>query len=288
MAFRKVVAVLNGTESDESALATALAAARPFEGHVEALYVRLDPRDAVVALGEGISGPMVEQIIAAAEQESNERQARARASVERLRQRLELPVTDAAPGPGRLSIGWRDLSGTPEEVVVNEARLSDLLVLSRATVETDPNAEITFETALLECGRPLLLAPSAAPARLDGTVVVAWNGSAEGARSLSAGLDLLVRASRVVVVTVETAKTAGQTADDIAGYLAWHGIRAEVRRPMASGEPVGATLLKAAVEAGADLLITGGYGHSRWRELILGGVTRHLLTHATVPVLMSH
>lgn len=289
MTFRKVVAALNGTESDHAALAAAAGAAAPFNGHVEGIFVRLDPRDTVVALGEGISGPMVEQIIAAAEQEAAERLSRARAAVERMAAARGAPLIEgvAAKGSG-LSVGWSERNGPPEEIIVDEARLSDLLVLARAAVETDTNAEVSFETALLQSGRPLLLAPPTVPERLTGTILVAWNGSVEGTRAVAAALTLIAKAERVVVATVETAKTTGQSAEDLAGYLAWHGVRAQVRQFSAGAEPVGATLLRAAAEVSADLLVTGGYGHSRWRELILGGVTRHLLSHTSVPVLMTH
>ena len=118
-------------------------------------------------------------------------------------------------------------------------------------------------------------------------VAIAWNDSAEAARALAFALPFVEAASVVHVLTAETWRTQFEATEDLADYLEWRGIMCE-RRAIEAEDDVGAALLQAASAAGADLLVMGGYGRSRLRELVLGGVTRHVLTHAQLPVLLAH
>jgi nucleotide-binding universal stress UspA family protein len=139
----------------------------------------------------------------------------------------------------------------------------------------------------MQSGRPVLLAPAEPPSGIGYVVAVAWNGSPEGVHALAAALPFLEKADAVSLITSGDADAAGSLS--AVDYLAWHGVDAEHRKVAAgSGRHVGSILFEAARDAGADLLVMGAYGHSRVRELLLGGATRTVLESMTLPVLMAH
>jgi len=139
---------------------------------------------------------------------------------------------------------------------------------------------------LFDSGRPVLIAPQIAPANIGTRVCIAWNGTAEAAAAVLAALPWLQRANAVRVLGADDYQRRGPAADELIPYLALHGIDAEAARFRSLNNSVGAGLLGAVREFGADLLTMGAYSHSRLRQLILGGVTRHVLEHASLPVLM--
>jgi nucleotide-binding universal stress UspA family protein len=132
------------------------------------------------------------------------------------------------------------------------------------------------------------VAPPSVPGALGGKVAISWNGSAQAARAVSAALPYITRSDGVVILTVESDRTSASAAPELAAYLAWHGVRAETKIFAPADRAVGAALLKECADAGADLLVMGAYTHSRVRQLILGGVTRHVLAEAAVPLFMAH
>jgi nucleotide-binding universal stress UspA family protein len=143
------------------------------------------------------------------------------------------------------------------------------------------------QAALLDTGRPLLLAPPAAPAALGDTVLLAWNASPQAARAAASALPLLQKAARVVVMSVGNGPEPEPTADQLAGALAWHDIAAQARHLEQGSRRVRDILLAEASAMAADLLVIGAYSHSRLRQVVFGGVTEHMLDYAELPVLMA-
>jgi nucleotide-binding universal stress UspA family protein len=200
---------------------------------------------------------------------------------------------DAEAGAaGVCSSERRLVADDPEGGLVSLSRFCDLLVLS----QTDPASAVTGavrdlpEYVMLNAPRPVLLVPYGSEyTRLDGNVLVAWNGSMEAARAVSSALPLLRRAARVVVAQFD----AGEQGDlqpqspDLLAWLARHGIMAELHEQR-TGNDTGEALLALAADQQANLIVMGGYGHTRFRELMLGGMTRTMLEKMTRPVLMSH
>lgn len=288
MSLKTILAPLNGSDTDPVALAAALGVARRFGAHADALFVRLDPRDAVPMLGEGMSGAMVDEIMRAAEGEASTHLSVARSHFDNAVAAAGIAVNEVPRAGDGPSAGWRDVVGRGEEVVPQEGRLADLLVFAHPALDKDAQSYVTVETALLGCGRPLLLVPKDGPAEIGRSVAVAWNGSAESARAVAGAMPFLKKAEVVHVLTAETSVTSAATGRRIADYLTWHGVTSQLTILKPASDPVGKTLNDRAAEIGADLLIMGGYGHSRMREMILGGVTRYMLSHAGLPVLMAH
>ena len=189
---------------------------------------------------------------------------------------------------------WRASAADPLEAVVLHARYADLVVIGQDNPEWPSGVDKDFERSVpIAVGRPVLVVPYAFERRPVGRrVLVAWNASREAARAVSDALPLLKRATHVDVVAFEPARSGAAHGEepgaDIALYLARHGVKVTVSRVDAPDLDVGNQLLSRAFDLSADLIVMGAWGHSRLRELILGGVTRTLLESMTVPVLMAH
>lgn len=282
-----LVAVSDGV-SGQPALDLALLVGREIGTHVKALHVKTDPSNAVPLVGEGMSGVMVEEMISAAERQADERAQAAKAMFEARRQAFGVALA-GAPGSSGFQVTWREQTGREEDVVARCARLNDLTVLGRPQADAELPSMMTLNAVLMESGRPLLVAPPQAPAELSRQVAIAWNGSAEAARAVSAAMPFLRRAESVTVLSAQE-----QDSDQMLGtaemcnYLAWHGITAAARTFKSGVTNTGEMLGEQVKECGAGLLVMGAYTHSRLRQLILGGVTRHMLYHASIPVLMMH
>lgn len=187
---------------------------------------------------------------------------------------------------------WIETRGHAADLVALCARTRDMTVLGQA----DPGeAGLGLAPSLaghvaLSTGRPVLMVPhGGASATFGERILIAWNASAQAARAVNDALPLLARAKRVTILEIgpEIVDEASPGAD-IGPHLKRHGVEAEVRRMTADDVEVGDLLLSQAADAAADLVVMGVYGHSRVREFVLGGVSRRLLRHATVPLLMSH
>ncbi len=285
MAIRKIVVPVDGTDAMRLPLDTAFRLGSDMGAHVEVLHARPDPRLAVPLIGEGMSGAMIEELIELTEKETAARAVRARAIFDDARELGGVAESDTPSGDGTTT-RWLEMVGAEEEILVRRGRLADLVVVARPTSQVEAPAAVTFNTAVFESGRPVLVAPVEPPRSLGKRVAISWNGSAEAARAVSAALPLMSRADAVSILSVDTDNAEEADTDGLAEYLAWHGIRAERRAISRDEGSVGATIVAACADA--DLLVMGAYTHSRWRELILGGVTRHVLERSALPLLMAH
>jgi nucleotide-binding universal stress UspA family protein len=193
-----------------------------------------------------------------------------------------------------LSTEWRVVDDFPEEALTVAARYADLLVVGQATPDNDISTpENLPETVALATGRPVLVVPHIGAQRPPGKkVMLCWNASRESARAASDALPFLKAADEVVVLIVDPkASATGHGAEpgaDVAAWLARHGVKVTVQRDVASDSDIGNVILSRAADLDVDLIVMGAYGHSRMRELVMGGVSRTLLATMTVPVLMSH
>ena len=171
------------------------------------------------------------------------------------------------------------------------ARRFDLSIVGQAEPGTSAVEEIIAESALFESGRPVIVVPyiQKAPLKLD-RVMLCWDGSRAAARAIADAMPLLERAGRVEIVIVanERGKKDEIEGADMGAHLARHGLNVEVKRTVLGDIDVADVILSHAADAGSDFIVIGGYGHSRLREFVLGGVTRTIFRSMTAPVLMSH
>lgn len=288
MRYRTVLAPIGAPEVGLSILQTSLHLARTFDAHIDVLHVRPDPRGLVPYTGEGMDGSMIEEIMDVTEREGGEREARSREMFDNFAAEHDLRVADE-PGTGSgVSISWRSTVGREDEVVATRGRIYDIVAVGRPVKDAALPSPITLEAALLDTGRPILVAPPVAGDGFGKSVAIAWEGSPEAARAIADAIPLLEKADRVTVLSARAAQVAPIDADDLRRRLAWHGVACEIQSFEAAASELGAAFLEQSAKVDADLLIKGAYSQSRLRQLILGGRTRHILAHAEIPVLLSH
>ena len=187
---------------------------------------------------------------------------------------------------------WRRDTGDIVGTMKLHARYTDLTVVGQGLDLVDAPPDLAFlpEELVLGVGRPVLVVPRYGSFETVGErVLIAWNGSREATRAVHDALPLLARATKVTVLSIDPHDSGSRVPSaDISLHLARHGVSAEADSTVALDIAVGDVLLSRAADLGSDLIVMGAYGHSRVREMVLGGATRHMLQHMTVPVLMSH
>jgi nucleotide-binding universal stress UspA family protein len=287
MAIRKLLLPLTGTAAGEAALSTALIIARLWDAHVTALHVRVDSRDVAPLAGEGLSGAMIEEMMAATERESNERAHAVRAMFDRFVAHHDVSIAELHSARRGPTASFASVTGREEDLVAQQARLADLTVVPHPEAGEDVSSSDALHAVLFDSGRPVLLAPQTAPATIGTRVCLGWNGTAESSSAVAGALPWLERAEAVRILSAEGYQRRGPAAPELAAYLALHGVRADIMMFKPINGVVAAGLLAAAREFGCDMLAMGAYSHSRLRQLILGGVTRHVLENASLPVMMN-
>jgi nucleotide-binding universal stress UspA family protein len=194
---------------------------------------------------------------------------------------------------GGVQSEWRAVEGDLVESATLHARYADLTVVGQGLDLGEAPREQPFlpEELALAVGRPVLVVPRYGTFEAVGSrTLVAWNGSREATRAVNDAIPILQRAKKVTVLSVNPDGEPDRRVPsaDISLHLARHGIKAEAAQTRATDIQAGDVILSYAADVGADLIVMGCYGHSRLREKVLGGATRDILEHMTVPVLMSH
>lgn len=279
MSYKSILVQLDASERAPVRLQFALELAKRFEAHLTGLFVVFRPEVHSFYVMAGNAEYFIDQEAFRTQREHD------------LARRFHEGIAHAEV------IGeWRTSSAHANKAFPETARTADLTIVGQFNPE-DPESFIAdqfVENLVLSAGRPVLVVPYAGDFRTVGTrVLVAWDGSREATRALHDALPLLTSAERVTVLTVNALEhepvASRIPGADIAAILARHGVNVVTEEvegvPAAS---VGNLLLSNASDFGADLIVMGCYGHSRWRELVLGGATRTILKSMTVPVLMSH
>lgn len=279
MSYKSILVHLDASERARSRLAFALDLAKRFEAHLTGLFLIFRPETQSLYVMAGSAEYFVDR--------------------EAIREEAEAGVArqfHESVGRAKVKGDWRSSNGDANAVVPHAARLSDLAIVGQCDPD-DPEsfvAEQFVENLVLNAGRPVLVFPYAGDfATVGAHVLLAWDGSREATRALHDALPLLARAEQVTVLTLNALEKEPPAnrfpGADIADVLARHGVNVITdANEGVQGLSVGEALLSRASDIGADLIVMGGYGHSRWRELVMGGATRSILRSMTVPVLMSH
>lgn len=195
-------------------------------------------------------------------------------------------------GKAGIETEWRFGEGYPADVVALHARYVDLTIVGQGDPEDDGSVNLA-DRLVLSTGRPILVVPYAGTyPHVGDRVVVAWNAAREAARAVNDAMPILENADKVTVLAINPEGGVKGHGDvptaDITLHLARHGVNAEAAHVFADDVDVGNMLLSRAADASADMIVMGGYGHSRFREAVLGGASNLVLRHMTMPVLMSH
>lgn len=284
MSYKTVLVHLNDERRAPGLIAAGVATARGNNAHIVGLSVL--PPTIIVPGMDGDPGAVID-----------EHRVSYREQMKRMREAFER----ATGGIAALSAEWREVDaeeqnpfGVASSVIVAQARCADLVIASQANPEWSLSSQLDVAEALaMESGRPVLMLPrTATSAPLGERIVVAWNGRREAARAAFDALPFL-KAAKAVRVIWANPEDEPQTAGDVPGadlctVLARHGVKCEATRHGQPGAGAGAALLSAVDAFEGDMLVMGCYGHSRLREMVLGGATRHVMAHARVPVLLAH
>jgi nucleotide-binding universal stress UspA family protein len=293
--FLHLLIPATGTTGDSVVFATALAVHGGSGAHLEALHARPDPVLAAVGLGGGgrmDGGAGIEMLVEAVEQDQQNMDDAVRLAWSRFCTESNLGTSqrtyDSRP---RVSLAFE--TGDENDCLIAHGRTADLIVAGRQ--QGSPGASLTrLQHLLVNSGRPLLIAAATAPTSLVDTVVVAWKDTAAAARAVGCAMPFIVRAQRVLVLTVRGAAEQGDAAnvisrDRLVATLLRHNPHVEALQATVGPDSTAAeTLLELTTKARASLLVMGGYGHSQMREGIFGGFTRTVLRDAKMPVFMMH
>ena len=276
MSYKRIMVPVNGVDDAGYALSLAFDIDGRLDGEVVGLHATPDTASTLPYLGESMSGALVENMISAMDSAAETHRQAAQAAFDKALQASN-------GGTGHMDVHH----GLEENVLAHYGRLADLIVVPRPPSETALSESPALQAAIMDTGRPVLVAPPGPVRPLGGKIMVAWNGSPQAARALAAALPLLHQAEAITLLSIAEDSEAGPTAQDAAEYLAAHGCQAQAVS-QSRHHPVGEELLLAAHKQKADLLVMGAYTHKRIRELIFGGATLEALLDATIPILMVH
>jgi nucleotide-binding universal stress UspA family protein len=190
-----------------------------------------------------------------------------------------------------VKLEWREAEGDPVSLMAVQARYADLAMVGQWDGKADlpPGVAELPQELVLTSARPVLVVPYVGTfTKIGERILIAWKSTREAARAVFDALPLLEGAQKVIVLSVNPSETGHIVGADIAAQLARHGVAVEVRQIIAPDSAVADMLLAQASEQGCDLIVMGAWGHSRMRELALGGATRDMLERMSVPVFMSH
>lgn len=277
--LKDILVHLDGGSDDDNRLAHALGLARQYEAHLTGLVCIHVPGMSMMGGDMGLSSAKLSaQII----QESNESGDALEAKYIEVFKNL-----DVLSEVRRLDLQ----GGSAAQVIAAETRTADLFVSTRPYNHKNNNSEL-LEGVLFSSGRACLFVPPAVPPEGDvKTIVLAWRNTRESARAVAEALPLLVGADKVVIAMISQGEAPQARGDapsaDIAKHLTRHGVKVEVNY-ISGWDDAAAALLNECDRVDADMLVMGGYGHSRFREWVLGGVTRTVLSKADLPVLIAH
>jgi nucleotide-binding universal stress UspA family protein len=273
----KDIVVNLGLGEKSPAGAYAISMAEAFEAHLLGVAFSYEPM-----VPYSIAGGMPTELIQAQRADADRAASQAIARFEQAAKRVDISFESLT-----LSAS---VSGASEQLG-RIGRRFDLMVLGQPTHDNPMPDSLIDEGVLFACGRPVVFVPFIQKTGFKlGTVLVGWDGGRAASRAIADSLPILAKAKKVEIVVIGTKppKSDEVSGADIGQHLARHGLKVEVKRITASDIDVPSTLLSRAADISADMIVMGGYGHSRLREFVLGGATRGLLEAMTVPVLMSH
>lgn len=283
MTIRNILVPLFPGVAFDNQLAAAVDIARTVEAHINAVFVMPDPMKVIatvpaVALAAGVSAALIKQDGEAAA-------AAAKEKFEHWRREEGLAASMVGRSLRTPYAQWSERVGDVAPTVAQCGRLSDLIVINRPSYSLA--AAEAFDAAVFESGRPTLLIDKKISRDLLRHIVIAWNGSIQATRAVAGAMTLLHEAQQVSIFTTFDDGTLEQDLD-LAESLCWHGINPRYLRPRPGEHSASEALLRILTEVSPSMLVMGAYTHSRLRETLLGGVTREVLAHAEIPVLMMH
>jgi nucleotide-binding universal stress UspA family protein len=290
MTYKTILTPIMYEETAKAQLESALMIAGAFHAHVHAKHVRqrytyyppvayypLAPESMVISdeVNEKASEALAAKLRAIFDETSHAAGAHV------------VPLDEALHQNG-VTVSWGDGYGLIQNEFGQFGRIADLSIVTLPGEKTPVLETAVFESLLMSSGRPVLLAPREGLKEVPKRAAIAWDGSLPAARAMQAAMPFLEQAQEVVVVTVGEVDSGTPSCQDAANYLERCGVKASAKEVDWPKRPVAERILNQAEAHTCDLVVMGGYSHARLFETMLGGVTRHMLAHADLSVLMAH
>ena len=288
MPIRTILIPLAGSGDMKPVIELGLTFGKELKFHIDVLNIQPDPRDTVPLLGEGMSVTMIEDMIKIAETESSKRALDNKKYFDQLVSKLSICINDNS-NLTEATAKWSLAVGRNDEITSMYGRLSDLIVVNHPNVSSNALDTLILNAALFDSGRPVLVAQplegnlAINPLSKDSHMGIYWNGSVQSVRAMNAAKELIAQAKKVTIMTAESDLDSLSQVPELVSYLKKHGISVITRSFKPGGEKsIGAALLAECAQIRVNLLVMGAYAQSRVRQLILGGVTRHVLNNAKI------
>lgn len=293
MTIKSILCIYSGAQGELTMLDSVFFLGKRHDAHICFLHLSTDPTDYMLGYREDAISmtPVIETI----EKENQKRKKKAEKEIFSCAEKHQIPRDIKEESSNQLSVEFKHQTGMENGAITKEGRLSDLIVISHGQVKTGGLYEQAMISALFNTGRPILILPKQksvfgqAPADV---ISLAWNGSLESARALQHSIPFMTEGKKVYLLTaVESNETSHlpNVQNALVTYLERHSINAEiVTVTRGSHSNLEEAVLAKAKELHTDLLAMGAYGHSRFREMILGGMTDYMLEKADIPLLLSH
>ena len=287
--MKTILVLFGGGDRDQMIFETAVAAARPLSAHLDFLHIQVGAGEAARhTSAEFARGAGLRDALDKLDTKAQSFSEVAASNFRDLCMRWQIEICDTPAGEQHVTASYREEAGDSLERLTFHARHCDLVVMGRAK-QKQGLAQDTLERLVLVCGRPMLVAATAAPQRLTGTIMVCWKESGNAARAVAAAMPILAKAERVVFTSiVERDENVVDAVKDLARQFAWNGVATETQIIPAKGRKIPGMLSAAAEECSADLVVMGAFGESRARQIIFGSCTEAFLRHADRPILLMH
>ena len=287
MAMKHLLLELDDSPDADSSRDVAIELARAHEGFVTGLYVHITRTPRLpYTTATMISAQMSSELNRAARTDVEDQQRIQDETIDRF-----MRAAAAAGVAADHHVELVGEGGTPTPHLVRYGRTADAIVIGRKSdADGDPANLDVVHDVLFGAGVPVIVVPSKLMDGAGRRVLIAWNGSRESARAVKDALPFLEKAERVTVLCVGQTRAGAniRPGEEVTRYLGYHGIEASLDNIDEGSMTVGDAILMHQGDIGADMLVMGGYGHSRLREFVLGGVTKRILERCPTPVLMSH
>jgi nucleotide-binding universal stress UspA family protein len=288
MTVKTILVPLSGDAQDRRNLDLAADLARRTGAHIEALYTEADPRDLSLAfVSDGMGSFLSEDLLQVVRDQQDARGRAAAKTFSDWQAVANIPVAAKPPAGASATAKFHRQRGDQLLPLRDHALLADLVVAGLPEPGAVDRSEL-IEAALFGAGCPVLGVPRSGPAEIPKgiPVVIAWTDRIEAARALRASLPWMLTASETIVLHVGPDNPV--TLNHVAEHLGWYGVKARTVSISDAHTDTARAILDQLGKLGAGLLVMGGYSHSRARELVFGGVTRYVLGHAPIPVLLAH
>jgi len=286
MTLRSILVPVRGDGMGEGVLDHALSLAKRHNAHLEVLHCRPKPED-MIPYGIPIPASLRKSLTASATTLADEQEGQIRKLFDDYCAKRGIDEVNGYPWPeDKVSATWREAVGKQANVIGLRGRLCDLIAVPMP--DRDQNLGLnTLQAALVESGKLVLMCPPVPVKDIGARVAIAWNGSGEAARAMTAALPILRKADAVVLLA-SSDRTLPVSAEEAKIYLETHGATCTIQGFTRGSQSVPKLLLDSAKKAGADCLLMGAYGQSRQREMIMGGVTQYVVDHADLPIFFMH